>query len=120
MTHIGVRIQTRTIQHDLRTCSDDVEYTGHSLLTDPVRGVAQESAVIQFRHGSVGHDAGRPRAGDVRRRHVHAVRRVVEHPSELHVGGIGVHLAFDFRLFLLGDTVHPHLVRFARRGDCTK
>lgn len=102
---------------NFHTCSDDVKDARYSLLTDPVRGVAKQRPVVEFRHGSVRDDAGRPGADDVRRGHIDAVRRIVEHPTEMDVGRIRVYLAPDLGLLLLRHAVHSDLIRFAGRGD---
>lgn len=100
------------------TCCNDVKYTWYSLLANTIRCIAQQCSVIQFCHRCIGYNTRCACSGDMRRRHIDALRRVVESPPELDVGWIGVYLTFNFGFLLFGDAMYPGLVRFARRGDC--
>lgn len=48
--------------------------------------------------------------------HVHWIRWIVESPSELYIRGICLNLTGYLRHFLLGDSVHFHLVGSTGRG----
>ena len=98
------------------TCCDDVEEARGLLLADAVRGRAEEGAVVQLRHGLVGHDGRGAVPGDVAGRHIDTLGRVVERPFELDVRGVRVHHALDLCRLVLGDAVDTRLV--GRTGGC--
>lgn len=63
----------------------------------------------------MGDNAGGARFRYVVRKHVNAVRRIVERPFEHHVRGIRLHLAGDVHLFQFRDTVYTRLIGLTGR-----
>lgn len=104
--------------NNMLTCGYDVIDAGSLLSSNAIPGPAEKRAVVKLDGGHVGGNGGGTGRGYVASVEVDAVRWVVEGPSEVDLGRIGVNLAGYVRLLLFRYPVDLRLVGLARRRDC--
>lgn len=90
------------------------------LAADVVGGPAQESPVVQLRHGRVGDDTLAAGSAEVTAGDVYCVGRVVERPAEGVLLWVGVNSAAHLGVLVAAHSVRGDLPRRTHGGVCKR